>query len=110
MSLGFSNADENQAPVEIASIQVFPVIAHTFYGGEVQFTAYAYDAAENQLDIDLTGCWSASAGIIDDDGRYIANIVGYHTVTCRYEVGSGDNATASVAGTASVHVSDPRPR
>ncbi|OGP03060.1 MAG: hypothetical protein A2Z91_03705 [Deltaproteobacteria bacterium GWA2_38_16] len=114
----FADNGNDPAPVTVASIQVFPPMAFTRYGGEVEFTARAYDKDGNWLkDLDLTGCWTTSAGLIDDFGRYIANVVGYHTVTCTYtgpyEAPIGTPLPIEpvlIEGTASVDVGEERPR
>lgn len=94
----------------VHSIIIFPMIAYTHYAGEVHFQATAYDKDGNRLNnVDLTGCWSASSGMIGPDGRYIANVAGYHTITCAYEdVTSPDPIVTK--GYASVHVWDETPR
>ena len=102
------------AEQEVATIHVSPAIANTRYGGEVQFRAYAHDAQGNLIANFKPSEWVASAGIIDENGRYIANIVGYHTVSARYYKNSTTPNPVDpgefIEGTASVHVGEERPR
>ena len=97
------------------TIFVSPSIAYVLYGGDVDFKATAYDAEGKRIEGFQPTSWSASAGNINDQGWYVANITGYHTVTAHYEcllsgTGSPNLVHLYIHGNASVHVGEERPR
>ncbi|MBI3018350.1 MAG: hypothetical protein HYY61_00425 [Deltaproteobacteria bacterium] len=97
------------------TIVVSPSIAYVRYGGDVYFRASAYDTEGKRIEGFEPTSWSATAGLIDEKGWYVANIVGYHTVTANFDCrvlrsGMEEPLLLHVAGTASVNVGNERPR
>lgn len=97
------------------TITVSPSIAYVLYGGDVDFKASAYDAEGKRLKEFQPTSWSASAGLINENGWYVANVVGYHTVTANFDCiinrsGMEEPLLLHVEGTASVDVGEERPR
>ena len=84
--------------VDLATIIVTPGEVTIYSGEQQQFEAKAYDAGG--IEIPFSPIWSATGGVIDQNGLYTANQVG------DFGVRATDSKT-SVSGSATVHVKQP---
>jgi hypothetical protein len=102
---------EDEECLDVQTIHVYPGSTNVPYGGDVRFRAYAYDSDEKRIEGFEVTSWNATAGIMHQDGHYVANIVGWHTVDAIYidTCSASDPAPRIVTGKASVRVFDRRP-
>ncbi len=123
--LSLASADDNgvitrctlQAGVDPIphTLTVSPAMAYVQYGGDIRFRANAYDADGKLIEGFKPTSWEASAGLIDERGWYVANIIGYHLVTANFDCsiqrsGMEEPLFLHVEDTASVRVGAERPR
>ncbi len=71
----------------LTSIAVSPETSTVHHGGPKQFVARGYDQFGTEVSVSVD--WSASGGVIQTDGQYIAYDLGTHTVTATSDAISG---------------------